>query len=101
MIKRSMHWLTERFWVRIGLAVALLLVGMALVGAPILSDNSLRQALANGAAPSPAPVYAFRFNNQPDGTAQIQRSAGSDQNWVQVAALPEPVEQLATSGRRG
>ncbi len=101
MIKRSMQWLVERFWVRIGLAVALLLVGMGLVGAPILSDNSLRQALASGASPSPAPAYAFRYSNQPDGTAQIQRSAGSDQNWVKVAALPEPVEQLAAAGRRG
>jgi HEAT repeat protein len=101
MIKQGVRWIVERPWVRMGLAVVLLIIGLASVGAPVLSDNTLRRALATGTAPAVAPTYTFRFSNQPDGTAQIQRSAGSSQNWAKVAALPEAVQQLVATGRNG
>ncbi len=82
--------------VRIALAVALLLIGLAPIGAPILSDNSWREAPADTGAAAPiAQPFTYRWAND-TGSARIERSDDSGQTWYGVASLPERVEQMQT-----
>ncbi len=82
--------------VRIALAVALLLIGLAPIGAPILSGNSWREAPADtGAAASIAQPFTYRWTNDTE-SARIERSDDSGQTWYGVASLPERVEQMQT-----
>src|SRR5512140_1573412 len=75
MLRRWMLGLSERRWLRIALAVALLVIGLAPVGAPILSDNAFRQALRPaGVVQDNNASFAYRWLTQADGTSRIQRS---------------------------
>jgi HEAT repeat protein len=80
---------SEHSWIRITLAVVLLVVGLAPVGAPILSDTVARTS-------TPVqPAYAFRYENQANGTAVIQRSPEGTQNWSNAGSLPAAVLQMS------
>ncbi|OQA41912.1 MAG: HEAT repeat protein [Chloroflexi bacterium ADurb.Bin325] len=86
--------LLTKTWVRIALAVALLLIGLAPIGAPILSDNSRREASADATSAAPiAQPFTYRWANAA-GAAAIERSDDGGQTWHGVAGLPEQVEQI-------
>ncbi len=82
---------------RIGLAVLLILIGLAPVGAPILSDSSWRaSAQEDGTAvvPAPADPFAYRIQAQGDVQTQIERSDDGGKSWHAVAGIPEKVVEI-------
>jgi HEAT repeat protein len=94
MFRMTSVALLAKTWVRIALAVALLLIGLAPIGAPILSDNSWREAPADSGAAAPiAQPFTYRWASDAD-TARIERSDDGGQTWYGVASLPERVEQM-------
>ncbi len=94
MFRMTTVALLTKTWVRIALAVALLLIGLAPIGAPILSDNSWREAPADTTAAAPlAQPFTYRWANDAE-TARIERSDDGGQTWYGVASLPERVEQI-------
>jgi len=111
-LKAFVRAFVEKPWLRVGLAVALLVLGLAPVGAPILSDNTLRQALRPAAARAASESFAYRSLIQPDGTSKIQRSqpavpdgaplirlplsqsTPTTQAWENAGTIPETVVQL-------
>lgn len=99
MIKRVIRSIIERPWLRIGLAALLLVLGLAPVGAPILSDNALRQSLGATPAPTASRTYIYRFEDQADGSAAIQRSETGSRDWARVATLPQAVVQIEATGK--
>jgi HEAT repeat protein len=105
MTSTRIRRIMERSWLRVGMAVALLVLGSAAVGAPILSDNAHRQASVVTPARTGTPGYVYQYVNQPDGTAQIQRATGGFRNWATLSSMPEAVVQLvmvhAASGQGG
>jgi HEAT repeat protein len=111
-LKAFVRVFVEKPWLRVGLAVVLLILGLAPVGAPILSDSTLRQALRPAAAGAASEGLAYRSLIQPDGTSKIQRSqlaapdnapliklpllqgTPSGKVWENAGSIPETVMQL-------
>jgi HEAT repeat protein len=111
-LKTFVRVIVERPWLRVGLAVVLLILGLAPVGAPILSDNTLRQALRPAVTQAMSESVAYRSLIQPDGASRIQRSQpaapasapllrlpllqGTPGNpvWENAGVIPETVVQL-------
>lgn len=82
---------------RIGLAVLLILIGLAPVGAPILSDSSWRVNAQDGGttvAAAPAEPFAYRIQAQGDLETQIERSDDGGKTWHAVASIPENVAEI-------
>jgi hypothetical protein len=82
---------------RIGLAVLLILIGLAPIGAPILSDSSWRASAQEGApAPvaAPADPFAYRVQAPGDVQTQVERSDDGGKTWHAVAAIPENVAEV-------
>jgi HEAT repeat protein len=96
MLRKWVLVVSERLWLRVVLAVALIIVGLAPVGAPILSDNAFRQALRSGSAPEANSAYNYRWLVQADGSSRIQRSESGKQaaTWNDLGTLSETVVQL-------
>jgi HEAT repeat protein len=94
MIRRWFQVIMMRPWARIGLAAALIIAGLAPVGAPILSDNSWRRlpAQAEAAAGVAAP-FMYQANVLGEST-QVLRSDDGGQTWHAVASIPQPVAQV-------
>lgn len=96
MFRMTSVALLTKTWARIALAVALLLIGLAPIGAPILSDNTWREAPADTDAAAPiAQPFTYRWANDAE-SARIERSDDGGQTWYGVASLPEQVEQIQT-----
>ena len=96
MAQSLINSVLTRSWLRIGLAVALLVVGLAPIGVPIISDSSWR---ASQPGPETATVEAtqpfmYRAEESSDGTSRIQRSNDEGLTWQNVAAIPFPVSEL-------
>ncbi len=91
----------EKQWVRIALAAVLLIAGMAQIGAPVLSDNAVRQSLGISGVPAGASAYVYRYTNQADGTAQVARSEVGSSAWTNVATLHASLLQLLASDEPG
>jgi HEAT repeat protein len=82
---------------RIGLAVLLILIGLAPVGAPILSDSSWRASSQEGGVPvqaTPVDPFAYRIPAQGDALTQIERSDDGGKTWHAVAGIPENVVEV-------
>ncbi len=98
MILVWMRRMISRSWFRIALAVALVMVGLAPVGAPILSDNSWRQAAllgndSSGGAAAAKP-FTYRWNAGGSDNTKIERSDDGGLTWHSVAGIPALVAQL-------
>ncbi len=111
-LKAFVRLFIEKAWLRVGLAVALLILGLAPVGAPILSDNTLRQALRPNSARAVTENISYRTLVQADGTSRVQRSHGTtaastplirlpllqtaaaNPAWENAGVIPEPVLRL-------
>lgn len=99
MILAWMRRIVSRSWVRIPLAVALVMVGLAPVGVPILSDNSWRSAgLPDGGSVAPAAAaepFVYRWSAEANQDTTIERSDDGGQVWHAVASLPAEIAQIA------
>jgi HEAT repeat protein len=83
---------------RIGLAVLLIVIGLAPVGAPILSDSSWRASAEQSETPAqatPVDPFAYRIRAQGDIQTQVERSDDGGKTWHAVASIPEKVLELA------
>ena len=94
MLKKLLNPIITRPWLRLALAVVVIIAGLAPVGVPILSDNTWRQApvrIANSAAA--AVPFTYRWSHADDRT-QVLRSDDGGRSWHAVAAIPQPVAQI-------
>jgi HEAT repeat protein len=96
MAHKLINPVLTRTWLRIGLAVTLLVVGLAPIGVPIVSDSSWR-----GAQPGPeaatvetAQPFMYQTLNESGGWTRVQRSEDGAATWQNVAAIPVPVSEL-------
>jgi photosystem II stability/assembly factor-like uncharacterized protein len=89
---------------RIGLAVILILIGLAPIGVPILSDSSWLAASGPGdqvttPADSQAQVFQYRTGPQDENPTRVERSDDGGQTWYAVASIPAKIAELrATPG---
>ena len=94
MMRRWFQAIVMRPWARIALAVALIIAGLAPVGAPILSDNSWRRSPAQAeTAVGVAAPFIYRWTASGE-TTQVFRSDDGGQSWHAVAAIPQPIAQI-------
>lgn len=96
----SQRWIRElisRPFVRITLAAALLIAGLAPVGAPILSDHARQAGLPSGDAtlpePGPAP-FSYRWAAGGTEGTRVERSDDGGRTWHGVAKIPAEIAQL-------
>ena len=98
MLVRWVRAVVVRPWLRIPLAVALLMVGLAPVGIPIMSDTSWRSVRPAVGAPASSLPSAKPFQYQSEagshGNTLVQRSDDGGHTWHAVAAIPQAVTQL-------
>jgi HEAT repeat protein len=96
MTHKLINAILERPWLRIGLAVGLLVAGLAPIGVPIASDNSWRvvQTGPEIAALDTAQAFMYRTESNTDGSTRVQRSDDGSATWHDVAAIPFEVLQL-------
>ncbi len=89
---------------RIGLAVILIIVGLAPIGVPILSDSSWRAVSGlEGEAATPAvqqpQAFVYRTDAEGDNMTRVERSDDRGRTWYAVASIPAKiVELVATPG---
>jgi hypothetical protein len=95
-MKARIREFLARPWWRIALAATLLLVGVASVGLPILSDQSWRQQPQSeaGAAMPVAQPFQYQWGVEPGGTTRIERSEDGGRSWSRVAAVPRAILDL-------
>jgi HEAT repeat protein len=90
--------LLTKAWLRIVAAVMLLMIGLAPIGVPILSDNSWRQTSADtgaaGASQPAAQPFTYRWTDVTSGGASVERSDDGGKSWHGVAAVPEAILDL-------
>ncbi len=90
----NLDWLSalaSRPWLRIALAVGLVIAGLAPVGAPILSESTWRQPLAAAAAAQP---FMYRSGASAAGVTPVERSDDGGNTWHAVSPLAGTVSQL-------
>jgi HEAT repeat protein len=96
MNSKWLRTLATRPALRIGLAVLLILIGLAPVGQPILSDSSWRASAAPAAQSTPEPqAFVYRSTAQGDNLTQVERSDDGGKTWHGVASIPEKVTEVA------
>ncbi len=100
LVKRARSILEKR-WVRVALAATLLFAGMAQAGAPIFSAGAPAQPQGSSAGLAATQAYLYRYVDEPDGTAQVQRSQVGSGDWATVSTIHAPVLQLAAIASTG
>ena len=94
MLRKLPNQIITRPWLRLALAVVVVIAGLAPVGVPILSDNTWRQASIGAEEPAPAAApFTYRWSGAGDKT-QVLRSDDGGQSWHAVAAIPQSVAQI-------
>jgi len=94
MLRKLPNQIITRPWLRLALAVVVVIAGLAPVGVPILSDNTWRQASIGAEDPVPAATpFTYRWSGAGDKT-QVLRSDDGGQSWHAVAAIPQSVAQI-------
>ena len=89
---------------RIGLAVILIIVGLAPIGVPILSDSSWRAVSGvDGQVATPAALqpqaFVYRTDATDDNLTRVERSDDRGRTWYTVASVPAKIAELvATPG---
>jgi HEAT repeat protein len=96
MVHQLINPILTRTWLRIGLAVTLLVIGLAPIGVPIVSDNSWRAAQRGpeAAAVETAQPFMYQSLNESGGWTRVQRSDDGAATWQNMAAIPVPVSEL-------
>lgn len=96
MAHKLLNPILTRSWLRTGLAVALIIVGLAPIGVPIVSDNGWRlpQTGSEAVAAGSAEPFMYQTAGNADGSTSVQRSGDGGATWHDVAALPLPVIEL-------
>ena len=96
MAQKLFNTIITHSWLRIGLAVGLLVAGLAPIGVPIVSDNSWRQVenMPGIAAVQPAQPFVYRTSDSADGSTRVQRSDDGGLGWHEVAAIPAEVREI-------
>lgn len=96
MVHKLINPVLTRTWLRIGLAVALLVVGLAPIGVPIVSDSGWRvtQPGPEVATVETAQPFMYQTLNEAGGWTRVQRSEDGAATWQNVAAIPVPVSEL-------
>jgi HEAT repeat protein len=96
MAHKLINTILTRTWLRISLAVGLMVVGLAPIGVPIVSDSSWRLARTGPeiAAVQPAQPFMYRTADSADGSTRVQRSDDGAATWHDVAAIPAPVQEI-------
>ena len=96
--------LANRPSMRIGLAVILIIVGLAPIGVPILSDSSWRTPsdrdaqITAPAVPQPQ-AFVYRTGADAGDFTRVERSDDGGKTWYAVASIPANVAELiATPG---
>jgi HEAT repeat protein len=94
MLKRLPNLILTRHWLRVALAVIVIVAGLAPVGVPILSDNTWRQVplQPQGTAVEPTP-FTYRWSHTA-GETNVLRSDDGGRSWHAVATIPQPVAEL-------
>ncbi len=92
--------LATRPALRISLAVLLILIGLAPIGQPILSDSFPRNSASRAPAAAPAAqasepqAFVYRSTVQGDALTQVERSDDGGKTWHAVASIPENVSEV-------
>lgn len=94
MLQKLPNQIITRPWLRMALAVIVIIAGLAPVGVPILSDSTWRQASVRPEAPAAASAPFTYHWNHTDGGTQILRSDDGGRSWHAVAAIPQPIAQI-------
>lgn len=96
MAQTLINPILTRSWLRVGLALVLLVAGLAPIGVPILSDNSWRAAQAGPEAATVETGQPFMYETLSDsnGWTRVRRSHDGAATWEDVAAIPAPVSEL-------
>jgi photosystem II stability/assembly factor-like uncharacterized protein len=96
MAQKLINPILTRSWLRIGLAVILLVAGLAPIGVPILSENSWRIAQAGPEAATVETTQPFMYETLSDsgGWTRVRRSNDGAATWQEMAAIPVPVSEL-------
>lgn len=94
----TLRTLANQGGLRIALAVLLIMVGLAPIGAPILSDSAWRSEPAPAVVASPAPAaqamhYRMETDEQP--LTHIERSTDGGRTWQPVAGVPGEILELS------
>ena len=94
MLRKLLNQIISRPWLRLALAVVVIIAGLAPVGVPILSDNTWRQASVQPEAPAAASApFTYRWSHA-HGTTHVLRSEDGGRSWHKVATIPQPVAQI-------
>ena len=96
MIQKLINPVLTRAWLRIGLAVTLLVIGLAPIGVPIVSDSSWRTAQPGPQAATVETAQPFMYQTlkESGGWTRVQRSDDGAATWQNMAAIPVPVSEL-------
>ncbi len=87
--------LATRPVLRISLAVLLIVIGLAPISQPILSDSFPRRSAAPAAQAAPLPeTFVYRSTVQGDNLTQVERSDDGGKTWHAVAGIPESVAEV-------
>ena len=94
MLRKLLNQIITRPWLRLALAVVVIITGLAPVGVPILSDSTWRQASVRPEAPAAASApFTYRWSHA-DGKTHVLRSEDGGRSWHAVAAILQPVAQI-------
>ena len=94
MLRKLPNQIITRPWLRLALAVVVVIAGLAPVGVPILSDNTWRQASIGAEDPVPAATpFTYRWSGAGDKT-RVLRSDDGGRSWHAVAVIPQSVAQI-------
>ena len=114
MLRKWLRFIISRPWLRVTVAVVFLLVGIAPVGAPILSDSTFREALQPGGAQADVQPATYRWVVGTDGITRIQRNqhngetaspggflglgrGTSQPDWAEVGSISDEIVQVSTT----
>jgi HEAT repeat protein len=89
--------LVTRPVLRISLAVLLILIGLAPISQPILSDSSWRASAAPAAQSPVTPqpqAFTYRSLAQSDNLTQLERSDDGGKTWHAVASIPDKASDV-------
>lgn len=97
MLKKWLRYTISHPFIRIALATALLIAGLAPVGAPILSESAWRQAAPSDPGtntPSEQTPFTYRWTVNDAQATRVERSDDGGATWHGVAEIPATIAQL-------
>ncbi len=95
-MKNLFQTIVSRQWLRVSLAAIILVLGMAPIGLPILSDSSRNVAPGEnaGSGAATATAFVYQWGGEPGATTRVERSDDGSATWHRVAAIPASVAEI-------